>query len=47
VKPIPLACGDKVRFVGKEIGHASALDVAALAFALGAPFGFLFGIYCL
>ena len=43
VKPILLAFGDNAMFVGKEIGHASALDVAALAFALGAQFGFLQG----
>ena len=30
-------------FVGKEIGHASALDMAALAFAAGARLGFLQG----
>jgi len=43
VKPVLLAFGDNAMFVGKEIGHASALDVAALAFALGAQFGFLQG----
>jgi len=44
VKPVLLAFGDNAMFVGKEIGHASALDVAALAFTLGAQFGFLQGL---
>lgn len=43
VKPVLLAFGDNAMFVGKEIGHAAALDVSALAFALGAQFGFLQG----
>jgi len=38
-----LAFGDNAMFVGKEIGHASALDMAALAFAAGARLGFLQG----
>lgn len=43
VKPILLAFGENATFVGKEIGHASALDMAALAFGVGAMFGFLQG----
>lgn len=43
VKPILLAFGDNARFVGKQIGHSSALDMAALAFGVGAMFGFLQG----
>jgi 3-hydroxyisobutyrate dehydrogenase-like beta-hydroxyacid dehydrogenase len=43
VKPILLAFGDNATFVGKEIGHASALDMAALAFGVGAMFSFLQG----
>ena len=43
VKPVLLAFGDNAMFVGKEIGHASARDVAILAFGLGAMFGFLQG----
>jgi 3-hydroxyisobutyrate dehydrogenase-like beta-hydroxyacid dehydrogenase len=43
VKPVLLAFGDNAMFVGKEIGHASALDMAALAFATGAQLGFLQG----
>lgn len=43
VKPVLLAFGDNAVFVGKEIGHASALDMAALAFAAGAQLGFLQG----
>jgi 3-hydroxyisobutyrate dehydrogenase-like beta-hydroxyacid dehydrogenase len=43
VKPILLAFGDNATFVGKEIGHASALDMAALAFGVGAMFRLLQG----
>jgi hypothetical protein len=43
VKPILLAFGDNAMFVGKEIGHASALDMAALAFGVSAMFSFLQG----
>jgi 3-hydroxyisobutyrate dehydrogenase-like beta-hydroxyacid dehydrogenase len=43
VRPTLLALGDNAMFVGKEIGHASALDMAALAFATGAQLGFLQG----
>jgi 3-hydroxyisobutyrate dehydrogenase-like beta-hydroxyacid dehydrogenase len=35
LKPVLLAFGDNATFVGKEIGHASALDMAALAFGVG------------
>ena len=43
ISPVLLAFGDNAMFVGKEIGHASAFDMAALAFALGSMFGFLQG----
>lgn len=43
VKPVLLAFGDNAMFVGQEIGRASALDMAALAFATGAQLGFLQG----
>ncbi|HEX8816689.1 MAG TPA: NAD(P)-binding domain-containing protein [Terriglobales bacterium] len=43
VKPVLLAFGDNAMFVGTQIGHASALDMAALAFATGAMLGFLQG----
>jgi 3-hydroxyisobutyrate dehydrogenase-like beta-hydroxyacid dehydrogenase len=43
VKPVLLAFGDNAMLVGKAIGHASALDMAALAFATGAQLGFLQG----
>jgi 3-hydroxyisobutyrate dehydrogenase-like beta-hydroxyacid dehydrogenase len=43
LKPLLLAFGDNAMFVGKEIGHASALDMAALAFGVGAMFSFLQG----
>jgi 3-hydroxyisobutyrate dehydrogenase-like beta-hydroxyacid dehydrogenase len=43
VKPVLLAFGDNAMLVGKAIGHASALDMAALAFAAGAQLGFLQG----
>jgi hypothetical protein len=35
VKPVLLAFGDNAMFVGKEIGQASATDVAGLSFAMG------------
>jgi hypothetical protein len=40
---LPHAFGDNATFVGKKIGHASALDMAALAFGVGAMFSFLQG----
>ena len=43
VKPVLLAFGDNAMFVGKEIGQASATDVAGLSFAMGAMLGFLHG----
>jgi 3-hydroxyisobutyrate dehydrogenase-like beta-hydroxyacid dehydrogenase len=43
IKPVLLAFGGNAMFVGKEIGCASALDMAALALATGAQFGFLQG----
>jgi 3-hydroxyisobutyrate dehydrogenase-like beta-hydroxyacid dehydrogenase len=43
VKPVLLAFGNNAMFVGKEIGHASATDVAGLSFAMGAMLGFLHG----
>jgi 3-hydroxyisobutyrate dehydrogenase-like beta-hydroxyacid dehydrogenase len=43
VKPVLLAFGDNAIFVGKEIGQASATDVAGLSFAMGAMLGFLHG----
>ena len=44
VKPILMAFGENARFVGNQIGQASALDIAVLAgFAISAMFGFLQG----
>jgi 3-hydroxyisobutyrate dehydrogenase-like beta-hydroxyacid dehydrogenase len=43
VKPVLLAFGGNAVLVGAEIGHASALDLAALNFMTGAMFGFLQG----
>jgi len=43
VKPVLLAFGDNALFVGKEIGQASATDIAGLSFAMGAMLGFLHG----
>ena len=43
VKPVLLAFGDNAIFVGKEIGHASATDIAALSFGMGAILSFLHG----
>jgi len=43
VKPVLLAFGDNAMFVGKEIGQASATDIAGLSFAMGAMLGFLHG----
>lgn len=43
VKPVLLAFGDNAMFVGDEIGHASALDVALLIWATSAMTGFLQG----
>jgi len=43
VKPVLLAFGDNTMFVGKEIGQASATDIASLSFAMGTILGFLHG----
>lgn len=43
VKPVLLAFGDNAMFVGKEIGQASATDIAVLSFATGTMLGFLQG----
>ena len=43
VKPVLFTFGDNAMFVGKEIGQASATDVAGLSFAMGAMLGFLHG----
>ena len=43
MNPVLLAFGNNAMFVGDEIGHASALDMAALAFGMGAMMGFLQG----
>ena len=43
VKPVLLAFGDNAMFVGKEIGQASATDIAALSFCMGAFLGFIQG----
>jgi 3-hydroxyisobutyrate dehydrogenase-like beta-hydroxyacid dehydrogenase len=43
VKPVLMVFGDKTLFVGHEIGHASAFDVAVLTFGISAMLGFLQG----
>jgi 3-hydroxyisobutyrate dehydrogenase-like beta-hydroxyacid dehydrogenase len=43
VKPVLLAFGDNAMFVGKEIGHAAATDVAVLTFVTATMVGFLQG----
>jgi 3-hydroxyisobutyrate dehydrogenase-like beta-hydroxyacid dehydrogenase len=40
-KPVLMAFGDRTVFVGQEIGHASAFDVAVLTFGVSAMLGFL------
>jgi len=42
-KPVLMAFGDRTVFVGHEIGHASAFDVAILTFGVSAMLGFLQG----
>jgi 3-hydroxyisobutyrate dehydrogenase-like beta-hydroxyacid dehydrogenase len=42
-KPVLLAFGDNAMFVGDEIGHASALDVGLLMWAMSTMTGFLQG----
>jgi 3-hydroxyisobutyrate dehydrogenase-like beta-hydroxyacid dehydrogenase len=43
VKPVLLAFGDNAMYVGDQIGHASALDVALLTWAMSSMTGFLQG----
>jgi 3-hydroxyisobutyrate dehydrogenase-like beta-hydroxyacid dehydrogenase len=43
VRPVLLAFGDNAMFVGDEIGHASALDLGLLMWAMSAMTGFLQG----
>jgi 3-hydroxyisobutyrate dehydrogenase-like beta-hydroxyacid dehydrogenase len=43
VKPVLMVFGDGTLFVGEEIGHASAFDVAVLTFGISAMLGFLQG----
>jgi 3-hydroxyisobutyrate dehydrogenase-like beta-hydroxyacid dehydrogenase len=43
LKPVLLAFGANAMLVGKEIGQASAIDIAGLSFAMGAMLGFLHG----
>ncbi|HEY3930457.1 MAG TPA: NAD(P)-binding domain-containing protein [Candidatus Koribacter sp.] len=43
VKPVLLAFGDNVVYLGPQIGHADAFDMAALSFAMGGMLGFLQG----
>jgi 3-hydroxyisobutyrate dehydrogenase-like beta-hydroxyacid dehydrogenase len=40
-KPVLTVFGDRTLFVGHEIGHASAFDVAVLTFGVSAMWGFL------
>jgi 3-hydroxyisobutyrate dehydrogenase-like beta-hydroxyacid dehydrogenase len=42
-KPVLIAFGERTLFVGHEIGHASAFDVAVLTFGVSAMLGFLQG----
>jgi 3-hydroxyisobutyrate dehydrogenase-like beta-hydroxyacid dehydrogenase len=42
-KPVLMAFGERTVFVGNEIGHASAFDVAVLTFGVSAMLGFLQG----
>jgi 3-hydroxyisobutyrate dehydrogenase-like beta-hydroxyacid dehydrogenase len=42
-KRVLMVFGDKTLFVGNEIGHASAFDVAILTFGVSAMWGFLQG----
>ena len=42
-RPVLMAFGDRTVFVGTEIGHASAFDVAILTFGVSAMVGFLQG----
>jgi 3-hydroxyisobutyrate dehydrogenase-like beta-hydroxyacid dehydrogenase len=42
-KPVLMTFGERTLFVGQEIGHASAFDVALLTFGVSAMLGFLQG----
>jgi 3-hydroxyisobutyrate dehydrogenase-like beta-hydroxyacid dehydrogenase len=42
-KPVLMAFGERSVFVGNEIGHAAAFDVAVLTFGVSAMLGFLQG----
>lgn len=42
-KPVLMTFGERTVFVGNEIGHASAFDVAVLTFGVSAMLGFLQG----
>jgi 3-hydroxyisobutyrate dehydrogenase-like beta-hydroxyacid dehydrogenase len=42
-KPVLMVFGNRTLFVGHEIGHASAFDVAVLTFGVSAMLGFLQG----
>jgi 3-hydroxyisobutyrate dehydrogenase-like beta-hydroxyacid dehydrogenase len=42
-KPVLMAFGDTALFLGNEIGHASAFDVAGLTFSVSMMLGFLQG----
>ncbi len=42
-KPVLMTFGERTVFVGHEIGHASAFDVAVLTFGVSAMLGFLQG----
>jgi len=42
-KPVLMVFGERTVFVGHEIGHASAFDVAVLTFGVSAMLGFLQG----
>src|SRR5688572_1636536 len=43
VRPVLMALGGNTSLLGDAIGHASALDMAGLQYALGAMFGFVQG----
>ena len=42
-RPVLMAFGDRTMFVGSEIGHASAFDLAILTFGVSTMLGFLQG----
>ena len=43
MKPVLSVFGERTLFVGHEIGHASAIDMASLTFGVSAMLGFLQG----